>query len=137
MGKDVFMQRINSVFSKFLKKSVSTKMFITELIKNKKNHPYYEKFFENWIYSRKIPTIDYRINLENNTASITFEQQNSDFVFPLKIIINTKTGEEVRTFIIKDKKQLLVIKMKNFIDKIRIDKGFSPIFLKKQMEVSE
>ncbi len=131
IGEKKLIKRINKIFSKFSKKSISTMEYINEICGDKENEAFLKQFFKKWIYSREIPVVDYKVSIVNNTASIAFEQKKTNFVFPLKMTIKTSGGNEVKKIIIKDKKQIVTIKTKDNIKRIKIDRGYSPVQLKK------
>ncbi len=135
IGAKKLLKKINKIFTKYIKKSISSKKFIDELVKKEKNEVYLKKFFKNWIYSRDIPVLYYNIKINKNKASLVFKQRNTDFVFPLKMIIEIENKKnckrEERIIIIKDKSQEIILEEKDIIRKIKIKEGFSPIILKK------
>jgi aminopeptidase N len=134
VGKDMLFKKIDNIFSNFTTKSMSTSKFINEMIRDESDEKkmYLERFFKKWIYSRNTPVVYYSVNLDKNKASIVFEQQNTNFVFPLKIIIKTKDGQELKKIIIRNKKQDVKIISESIIKDIKVDKCFSPIYLKKK-----
>ena len=136
IGKENLFKKFNKIFSKYLKKSIPSKKFIKEIIKDEKNETILFKFFNKWIYSREIPVLNYKINIENTKATVFFEQKNTDFVFPIKMNIEIENKKncirEERIIIISNKTQKLVLDEKNTIKAIKFNIGFSPIVLKKK-----
>jgi aminopeptidase N len=132
IGDNKFFKRINFIFSKFYNKSISSKTFIEEMVndKQRKEKRYLKKFFNDWIYKRDIPRLTYSVNIKNNTASVVFEQTNTDFIFPVKIIIETIRGRVSRKVTIKKKIQEFIFIKKNDIKKIKVEKNYSPVYLK-------
>ncbi len=134
VGKDVLFKKINNIFSNFTAKSMSTSKFINEIIRDESDGKkmYLERFFKKWIYLRDTPVVYYRVSVNKSQAVLVFEQQNTDFVFPLRIIINTKNGQEFKKIIIRKKKQNVKIISKGLIKNIKVNKCFSPIYLKEK-----
>ena len=87
---------------------------------------------KNWVYSREIPTVLYQVNIKKKSAIIDFEQVNTDFAFPLRLIIKTRGENEIRTVVIKGRKEQIYINKKYDIKKIKIETRFSPVFLKEK-----
>jgi len=134
VGKDVLFKKIDNIFTKFKAKSMSTSKFIYEMIRDESDEKkmYLERFFKKWIYLRDTPVVYYKLSVKKNEALLTFEQQDTDFVFPLRIIINTKDGQEFKKIIIRNKKQDVKIISESIIKNIKVDKCFSPIYLKEK-----
>jgi len=131
IGKKKLFKRINSVFSDYHNKSISTRKFIDEMISgNGKDEKYLKQFFNSWIFNRDIPRVKYCIKINKKTANVVFEQVKSNFVFPLEIIVETISGRESRKIIVKNKMQEFIIVNKNLINKIKVENNFSPVYLK-------
>ncbi len=134
LGEKGLLRRVNRIFTKFDKKSLTTKQFIRAFCKEKKGKAYLEKFFTNWIYFREIPQVSYSVHIADKLATIKVDQKNTDFVFPLKILVKMKGEDAEDVLIVTEKSQTFAIKKKTRIKRIRVDAGFSPIDLKEKRD---
>ena len=129
IGETKLIETMNKIFTKYKNANISTINFIKEIIRNNESNQHLERFFSKWIYSREIPLLNYKITVNDNTASIFFEQKKTDFVFPIRLNIRTLKNRETRIVIVNKKKQVIHITTKDYIKSIEIEKGFSPVII--------
>jgi hypothetical protein len=88
-----------------------------------------QKFFKGWVYSRKIPKVQYQIASAGQSAEITFIQEDTDFVFPVVVRITSQEGKSIRTLIVEEKIQKFKIIENTPILSIQVDPLVSPVDL--------
>jgi aminopeptidase N len=87
------------------------------------------KFFNGWIYSRKLPRVRAQVVVNGQNAEITFSQEDTDFVFPVGVRVATAESKYTRTLIVEEQVQKFKISESTPILSIEVDALVSPIDL--------
>ena len=124
LGEKDFLNRLHSILNKFKFKSVSSMQFINQFINKDKT---LLKFFKKWVYSRKLPEINYNIKIDEKNAEISIEQLNTDFVFPITFKVKSSKGISFEKLIVKQKREKFIIKRDSSIKSINIINPIGPI----------
>jgi hypothetical protein len=126
MGEEEMLKRLRQILVDFKYNSLATARFIQHISQGDQR---LQKFFNGWVYSRKIPKVHYQIASNGQSAEITFTQEDTDFVFPVGIRITSHEGKSIRTLIVEEKIQKFKIIENTPIQSIEIDAGVAPIKL--------
>jgi hypothetical protein len=126
LGEEEMLKRLRQVLADFKYQSLSTARFIQNVSQGDRR---LKKFFNGWIFSRKIPKVQCQIVSSGQNAEITFTQKDTDFVFPVGIRITSREGKSVRTMIVEEKNQKFKIFENTPILSIQVDPLVSPIDL--------
>jgi aminopeptidase N len=124
LGKEPFYKLIQRSFREFKYKMVTTANYIKFLSGDK---PLISKFLNNWVYSRKIPSLKVVVNIKNKKAKIQFVQRDTDFVFPLELRIKTKKDVIIKKIVIDRKFQVVDLALDSKIKQIWVKTRFSPV----------
>jgi len=90
------------------------------------------KFFRKWLYSRQMPRVDADIKINGKDAELTFNQRDTDFIFPLRLEIKTKdAGTFYRKVVIHQPQQKIRLSMEEIIRSVDILTDFSPVRVRK------
>lgn len=120
LGEKEFLKRLAHTVEKLKYKSVTSSLFIKTFSDGSEST---SRFFNKWVFSRKIPRVTFQAKIKGKKAKIRVEQLDSDFIFPLKIEINTKEGISYENLIIKDKKFFLNLKTNSEIKSIDVSES--------------
>jgi aminopeptidase N len=126
LGEEEMLKRLRLVLADFKYQSLATARFIQHIAQGDRR---LQKFFNGWVYSRRLPEVRYQVTSSGQSAEITFTQKNSDFVFPVSVRIVTPEGKYVRTLIVEEKVQKFKIFENAPIQSIEVDAGVAPIEL--------
>ncbi len=126
LGEEETLRRLRKVLDDFKYQSLSSTRFIQQL---SQDEPRLLKFFNNWIHSRLIPDVTYRVVLGGASAEIDFRQKHTDFVFPVGVRVVTGEGTSRRILIVEEKEQKFKIIESTPILAVEVDAPFSPIEL--------
>ena len=85
LGEEELLQRLRLVLGEFKYQSLVTARFIQHVSRGESR---LQKFFNDWIYSRKLPGCATRSRSAVRIAEITFTQEDSDFVFPVSVSVS-------------------------------------------------
>jgi aminopeptidase N len=113
---------------KFRYQSIHSRPFI-DFISQK--NPQILRFFENWIYSRRLPEISCKTKISENTAEVTVTQKETDFVFPLWIEISTASGDKAHLVIVDQRNQSFRFSGDERIRQVVANPRCSPVILRK------
>jgi hypothetical protein len=126
LGEEEMLKRLRQVLADFKYQSLASARFIQYFSQGEER---LQKFFDGWVYTRRIPEVDYQVTTSGQNAEITFSQKNSDFVFPVSIRIVTAEGKTDRTLIVEEKVQTFKISENAPIKSVEVDAGVAPIQL--------
>jgi hypothetical protein len=62
-----------------------------------------------------------RTAISGSTAEVQVEQQNGNFIFPLRLQVLTQQGKSIKKIVINNKSQLVKINMGSPIKSIEVD----------------
>jgi hypothetical protein len=102
LGEEDLLARLRRFLADFKYQSVASSRFIQEFSQGDRR---LQKFFNGWIYSRRLPAVSYQVAASGQNAEITFTQRDSDFVFPVSLRVVTADGKYARTLIVEEKVQ--------------------------------
>ncbi len=128
VGRDEFSKRIQKFFSDLKFQTVSTTRFIRFMSQDDEQ---IKKFFRKWLYSRQLPKLKVDILINGKNADLHFFQQETDFIFPIRLQIRTKGGTVYKRVIINQQRQRLRVSQSESIRSIDILTDYSPIRLVK------
>jgi hypothetical protein len=126
LGEEEMLKRLRQLLDDCKHQSLVSARFIQHICQG---DVLLHKFFNGWVFSRLLPEVSYRVVLNGPNAEIAFSQSNTDFVFPVRVRINTAAGETVRTLVVEEKEQKFKLAENSPIRLIEIDAGVSPIKL--------
>jgi hypothetical protein len=126
LGEEELLQRLRQVLADFRYQSLVSARFIQQVSRGDAR---LLKFFNGWVYSRKLPKVRYQVAVSGPSAEITFTQEDSDFVFPVAIRVASGEGKYTRTLIVEEKVQKFKIFENAPILSIQVDPLVSPIDL--------
>ena len=126
MGEEEMLLRLRKVLADFKYQSIASARFIQHISHGDRR---LRKFFNGWIFSRRIPDVQYQVKISGQTAEISFSQPHTDFVFPVGIWIVTAVEKSFRTLIVEEKVQKFRIFEKTPIQSVEIDAGVAPVNL--------
>ena len=126
LGEEEMLKRLRQVLVDYKYQSLVSARFIQHLSQGEQR---LQKFFNGWVYSRRLPEVSYEVTASGQSAEITFTQKNSDFVFPVSVRIVTAEGKYMRTLIVEEKIQKFKIFENVPIQSVEVDAGFAPIQL--------
>ncbi len=127
LGEKELLQRLRQVLADFKQQSLATARFIRHVSRDEER---LKKFFNGWIFSRKLPRVRYHVVIRGQNAEVAFSQENTDFVFPVSIRVAASEGTYARTLVVEEKNQVFKIFENSPILSIEIDPLASPIDLK-------
>ena len=55
--------------------------------------PRLQKFFNDWIYTRKLPRVRYEVAINGQSPRSRSRQEDSDFVFPVTVSVSSAEGK--------------------------------------------
>ncbi len=122
MGEKNFLKSMRSVLRDLKFQSVNSKRFISQFSQKDEN---VARFLEQWIYSRKIPEITIETIIEGQKGQIGISQKNTDFLFPLHILIQTEAEDIKKTIIVDSKEKTVHFKENSPIRSIQVDEKYS------------
>lgn len=102
LGEEELLARLRRFLADFKYQSVASARFIQHFSQGDRR---LQKFFNGWIYSRRLPEVSYQVAASGQNAEITFTQKDSDFVFPVSLRVVTAEGKYARTLIVEEKVQ--------------------------------
>jgi hypothetical protein len=126
LGEEEMLKRLRRVLADCKYQSLASARFIQSI---SQGEPRLQKFFNGWVFSRRLPEVRYQVATSGQNAEITFSQENCDFVFPVSVRIATAEGKTVRTLIIEEKIQKFKISENAPIESIEVEAGVAPIQL--------
>jgi hypothetical protein len=128
LGEEELLKRLRQFLADFKYQSVATARFILHVSQGDRR---LKKFFNGWIYSRRLPEVHYQVAASGQSAEITFTQKDSDFVFPVSLLIATAEGKYTRTLIVEEKVQKFKIFENVPILSIEVEALSAPIDLER------
>jgi hypothetical protein len=128
LGEEDFTSRLQSVLDAYKYRSLTSRQFI-QTFSNREE--LLMKFFNNWVYSRKLPEITLDVNIKGNSADILVRQLNTDFVFPLTIEVETRSGNSLEKLVVRQKEQTFTVSKDSTIKSMRLADSPAPVILKK------
>jgi hypothetical protein len=128
LGEEELLLRLRQVLGEFQHQSLVTARFIQHVSRGESR---LQKFFNNWIYTRKLPRVRYEVALSGPVAEITFTQEDSDFVFPVTVSVSSAEGKYDRTLIVEEKVQKFRIMENAPILAIDVEALVAPIYLER------
>ena len=128
LGEEELLARLRGFLADFKYQSVASSRFIQHL---SQGDPRLQKFFNGWIYSRRLPEVSYQVATSGQNAEITFTQKDSDFVFPVSLRVVTAEGKYVRTLIVEEKVQKFRIFENTAILSVEVEALSAPIDLER------
>jgi hypothetical protein len=126
LGEEEILRRLRQVLADCKYQSLTTARFIQLISQGEQR---LQKFFNGWVNSRRLPEVRFKVAINGPNAEITFTQENTDFVFPVSVSIDTADGKSMRTLIIEEKSQKFKISENAVIQSVEVDAGVSPIQL--------
>ena len=128
LGEEELLQRLRGVLSEFKHQNLVTSRFIQHVSRGESR---LQKFFNNWIYTRKLPRVRYQVAVSGQVAEITFSQSDSDFVFPVTVSVRSADGKYDRTLIVEEKIQKFRIMENAPILAVDVEALAAPIYLER------
>jgi aminopeptidase N len=130
IGEESFFQRLRDVMTEYKYKTVNTRQFINRFSRGDNT---IKDFLSRWIYQRAIPKIrlvlakdDPEYDLKHRKRIVLMiKQEDTDFIFPLRLRIDARGGREFKDIIISRKNQRVVITRKTPIHTIETIPHFS------------
>ena len=126
LGEAEMLTRLRRILADFKYQSLTSARFIQQISQGDIR---LQKFFNGWIFSRRLPAVGYEVALNGQNAEITFSQKNTDFIFPVTIRIVTTAGEFVRTLVVEEQNQKFELSESAPIQSLKVEAGVSPIQL--------
>jgi hypothetical protein len=126
LGEEEMLKRLRRVLAECKYQSLASARFIQLISQGEVR---LQKFFNGWVFSRRLPEVRYQVSASGQNAEITFSQENCDFVFPVSVRIATAEGKTMRTLIIEEKVQKFKITESAPIQSIEVEAGVAPIQL--------
>lgn len=126
LGEEEMLRRLRQVLDDRKYQSLSTASFIQLL---SEGEPRLQKFFNGWVNSRRLPDVQFKVAVAGRGAEITFTQKNSDFVFPVSVMVATAAGKSLRTLVVEEKVQKFIVSENAAIQSVEVDAGVAPITL--------
>jgi aminopeptidase N len=127
LGQEELFKRLRLCLEKFKYKSVTSTMLINEI---SKKEDWLLKFFDGWLFSRKIPEITCQVKLLGKTAELQVTQKDTDFVFPLRVRMKTSLGKKNQLIIVRQKEQLFTFSAGSAIKSLKVDVGGALVIIK-------
>jgi hypothetical protein len=124
MGEKSFLESIRSVLQDLKFKSVNSMRFISHF--SQKNETI-RRFLRQWVYSRKIPKVSIDKSIKGSEGEIRVSQKNTDFIFPLRITIQTDVKKIEKTVVIDSKEKVVRFQEQSPIRSIQVDDRYSLI----------
>jgi hypothetical protein len=128
LGEEEMLGRLRQVLVDFKHQSLVTSRFIQQVSRGEAR---LQKFFNSWVYTRKLPRVRYRVAISGQEAEITFTQEDSDFVFPVAVSVSSAEGKYSRTLIVEEKVQKFRILEGSPILAIDVEALAAPIILER------
>jgi aminopeptidase N len=128
LGEEEVLGRLRQVLVDFKHQSLVTSRFIQQVSRGEDR---LQKFFNSWVYARKLPRVRYRVAISGQEAEITFAQEDSDFVFPVAVSVSSAEGKYSRTLIVEEKAQKFRIMESSPILAIDVEALAAPIILER------
>jgi hypothetical protein len=126
LGEEELLKRLRRVLVDCKYQSLASARFIQLISQGEVR---LQKFFNGWVFSRRLPEVRYQVATSGPNAEITFSQENCDFVFPVSVRIATAEGKTMRTLVIEEKVQKFKISESAPIQSIEVEAGVAPIQL--------
>jgi hypothetical protein len=126
LGEEEMIARLREVLDECKYQSLASARFI-QLISQGEGR--LQKFFNGWVFSRRLPEVGYQVAVEGQNAEITFTQKNCDFVFPVSVKIATAGGKTARTLVVEEKVQKFTVTETAPIQSVEVEAGVAPIQL--------
>ena len=127
LGQEELFKRLRLCLEKFKYKSVTSAMLINEI---SKKEDWLLKFFNGWLFSRKIPEITCQVKLLGTTAELRVSQKDTDFVFPLRVRMETEQGKKNQQVIVRQKNQVFTFSETAAIKSLKVDVGGALVVIK-------
>jgi aminopeptidase N len=127
LGPEELFKRLRFCLEKFKYKSVTSTMLINEI---SRKEDWLLKFFNGWLFSRKIPEITCQAKLLGKTAELRVSQKDTDFVFPLRVQLETGRGRKTQQVIVLEKDQVFTLSAVTAITSLKVDAGGAPLIIK-------
>jgi len=125
LGADDFNRKIRSFLVQNRYRSINSRKFVNHM---SAGNPEIEKFFADWIYSRRLPELTSRVKIDGYNVSLRITQKNTDFIFPLEIeIISGRKKLSTRKVIVQGKEAEFSFTEKRPISALRINPVFVPL----------
>lgn len=128
LGREEFAKRLRESLDKFRYRSIHSREF-TNWISQKS--PQLLRFFENWIYSRRLPEITCKVRTTGNATEVTVDQKGTDFVFPLWIEVATSSGVTSQMVIVEQKNQTFRVHGNEPHGRVTVNPRHSPVLIAK------
>jgi len=126
LGEEQLLARLRQVLADFKYQSLVSARFIQQLSVGDSR---LQKFFNGWVYSRKIPKVRYQVVNNGKSAEIIFTQDDTDFVFPVEVNITSQEGKSSRMLIIEERVQKFMLLENTAILSVQVDPLVSPVDL--------
>ena len=128
LGGEEFAKRLRESLEKFRYQSIHSREFINWI---SQKSPRILRFFENWVYSRRLPEIACKVRVSENAAEVTVDQKETDFVFPLWIEVSTSSGVTSQMVIVEQRSQTFRLRGNEPIGRVRVNPRYSPVLIGK------
>jgi aminopeptidase N len=128
LGEEEVLGRLRQVLVDFKHQSLVSSRFIQQVSRGEGR---LQKFFNNWVYARKLPRVRYRVAISGPEAEVTFSQEDSDFVFPVSVSVSSAEGKYSRTLIVEEKVQKFRIMENSPILAVDVEALAAPIILER------
>jgi len=130
MGEEKFLSSLQQTVEKLKYRSVTSATFIKTFCQGDE---VLNRFFNGWVFSRKIPEISIRSHLDGHTLDIYIDQADDrPFVFPVTIDISTEKGHSRRVFTVTQKNEHIHLEETSPIKQAILHENRSLVRLKKE-----
>lgn len=118
MGEQNFLKSVRLVLEELQYRSINSQLFIKHFSQKEQQ---VSRFLTQWLYSRRIPRITIQTHIKDNIADIQIEQEDTDFIFPLRLKINTRKRESARQIVVDRQSQHIKLTMDSKIKSLQFD----------------
>ena len=129
LGEEELLQRLRRMLVDFKRQSLVSARFIQHFSQGEER---LKKFFQGWVYSRRLPKVLYQTVISGRNAEITFTQAESDFVFPVAVRVACADGKYTRTLIVEQSPQTFRIFENAPILSLQVEAPVAPVELQAQ-----
>ncbi len=129
IGENLLFNNLKNLLKKHKFQSITTAVFLNEIAgKNK----IAREFLRDWIYKRELPIIHVKTKINGNSININlFQLTSKPLIFPLYIKITFRNKKIIKSVLIREKKEKIVLKFKEKPLTVKIEENYiTPIILK-------
>ncbi len=125
LGPAEFQARVQSLLAGRRYQNISSRQFTDHF---SSGDPEIAKFFRDWIYSRRLPEISTRIEINGNQARLNIIQKDTDYIFPLQAEIVLSNRQVLKIdLVMRGASQEFSFSEKQAIVSLRLQPKFAPV----------